>query len=322
MFWKLIVIATSCSIIVEAAKHDYKDLGQTRGKPYDFHTWKSDVWTIFESSRRRTGDVPTSLMRLRRMSDLEKTVEFRQQLKDVYSLGRSNRIKQYIGSSFEIVRQTSFLRKTKSTTDNLYDIIAYHNGCRLEEISIIDIIGIIYGHKSRISILLDTIKFKTTTYCWINYNDLLVNTKNLLSRDGFDTIIKLSQLISYQSLYQHIDGMYRPRQLSIDLVAQGIVAYLIQIEHPELEDINSKELTEMVSIIEDVYEIEVKHPCIEFCSLLNPIRHYFSNLSRTNFSNYEMLIDFSCGLASLELSEINKIILLFIKYLESGQLVL
>lgn len=308
MFLEFILIVTSCLVTVEATKHGVGEWEQNPKKTnYDFSAWKKDIWVTYEVSGKNSVHTGKSLIRLKRMGDLEKTNQFPKDLRSIYDYNRSARIKEYLGASPEVVKITSLMRKTKCISHNLYDIILSHNGCWPEELSKIQNLSKLFPLKSRINMQLDDARFETMKLCWSYYKELLINTKNLIGRVEFESLIELSNIMNNKPLDEYKREVYNPISITLESISQGIAKYLIQIKHPNLDDIYTRDLIEITSIIEDLFVIEVQEPSKKLCQLLEPPSRRFYKLSSDigiKITLYQRLIGFSCYIASIAPSTI------------------
>lgn len=298
MLWKLILVLTLCYDTLEATNND----GEKSPRGYGYNKWKSDVWLLTAVNPYNSASNKATLKKLERMVWKEHRPQFPVLLRDIYSNKRGKSIKKYLVSFIEIASETTLLRKSKTTSQNLFDIISKHYGCTREETLKIESVFEIFGTNNRLSMVFENLKSINLNNCWNSYKDLLMMREKLIGQLTWKTVEDLSHFIG-NALNENESSEY-----TIDDIARGVGTYLISLDHPVVEDIMLSNSIEM----EQIFEVEVYNPLREFCGLLNPVRKAiaYKNLNiRTHITKHEELIDFSCSLASFAPSSIGSKIL-------------
>lgn len=294
MFLILLLVVQSCLVTIEAKNDQYKD--------YTYMKWKKDVWSLYEKSKWHNVDLGIMIEKIKRMNEFEHTPEL---IPNYHEMSKSKRpalrLYFYLGSSREIVGATTFLRKYKSTSENLLDFLSNHQGCNQDEISKFDRISQIYGKNLHLGTLLGSLKGNILRRCSNLYLKLMLNTTKLMGKENLDTIVSLSHYVDWVSSIDNSSLVKRDQPASkIEKEAKGIALYLGTLNNSKFNSINS---SDSMAILKEIYEAEVQYRSSLFCTLLNPIRQNLIRLSSTHSPPTDKLIEFSCNLASIASSD-------------------
>lgn len=271
---------------------------------YKLNDWKADVVNLTVKIRLKKGDIWEAIKMLQRMKDFELEPELSAPLEDIESIKRSRQIGNYLNSTYKIVKKTTLLHKSKSISDNLLDIVLYHNGCTHRDLSNIEQVAEIFRHQTHIYQVLHSLNDRTISYCWKNYNNLVSKIGNLLSDDNFDGLLQLSKSIKIIESA----NIESKTKISIESLSKEIALHLSRIENSPLEDIDTWNISEIESTIEHLYETEIYNPSSVYCSLVKPVVGIISDFlkyRRPVSSRYEdPTAEFTCRIETLPFAEI------------------
>lgn len=300
MLLTLMLVMTISLVNVEAKADDDEEVGRIPPENYKFIHWMKDVWSLMRLNKRKNTYKRAVSDKLKRMVLFEDSPDFSYELLESLKSKRSIKLRDYLRPSTKIVTETSLLRKVKSISQNLYEIIFNHNGCNPEEVSSINRLTGTFGYESRLGTIIQILKTNTSEYCSRNYQKLMHSTTRLLSRESYNAVVRLTQSIRIQPLNEW--NIYDPDSGIIESVSHEMALYLLKSENPLLEDVDQMDTSELKSLIEQIYEDEIQAPNSSFCILINPIAEHISHINMkyiNHFTYFQKLVDFSCNIASL-----------------------
>lgn len=315
MFSKSILVVALYWTSIEATKYTNTEADLIALADYTFESWLEDNSKFFSPDWTRVVPYPKEVLaELDKMSLFQQTPFFEISMMTLPRAGLPERVVKYFEYSYRLHRQTSLLRKAKTLTENLIDILsAKHNGCSWDEISKVSNVQDIFERRSLIKISFDMVELEKTIRCFKDYARGLEGVSVLASRENVAIIDNLITKIDPKILQKFTLNPYDPNQGSIEMISDGIAKYMIQLEHPNLEEIPQTNLAETLSLLEQIFNSEIKEPASQLCHLTSGILGYFpkerfddlffaGELDRVNA--LEKRIEFSCDLASFPYASI------------------
>lgn len=287
----------------------------------NFHKWRFEISLMFGTSwRSGRAIISPTVTKLIEMSEYDRTPEFSKALQLYYKKFRFPRIKSYVKDSRRIAIETSLLNKSEHLSTQLIDILTQRIGCSHYEMSKIERARKIFKPKSRISLTINLKLVEEVEFCYDKYRELYESAIGLFGEDVHNIVSKVSKAIDHIALEDYAENHYDARAESIEKLSRDIALYLISINHPDLESISAHNLAENESLLEEIYNIEMRKPCSQICELLNPIRQSISDLRQKTDTGREALnlwplkdfndiTHFSCNLESFAYSSLRSIIL-------------
>lgn len=310
MFWNSLMFSmTLCLVISDAADNEQDLERQSIGsRGYSFHTWKKDIWNLYrqDNTSKKTKYIWAITNKLNRMIQFEASPQFGRIIRAKDRIKGSKRLDKYLAVWSKIIDETTLVRKPKTISNNLFDITSRHNGCTEQDLSRMNRLGRLFDPGSHIYIIFQTLKDETLTFCLLSYRNLMKLTNQLMSKEDYDIVVKLSELANWTGLDDPSLAINKPESVSIETLQKAIGSYLSGLDHPALDNIASMSPTQIQSTVEDIFKNEVYRPVSTLCLLLNPIRENISMLSYhlgphipVPNNHYIRLTYFSCSIASL-----------------------
>lgn len=235
--------------------------------------WRDEYSKIFTS--RRVLDQTTCRKKLEVLVKVENSGQF---IYEVSSLSRrmvellsSVKFRDYHHGNDEFIK-LSLLRKKKSYGSNLIRLSDEKTqGCDVQHLNSI---VTIYKSLTRRTSVLKYVKDSLIDHilsCHLEYLNEAQRKKKLLSKE---------QIIIIENLYKSITTVMRstvrnrPDKDLDDLIAQGLMYYLLRLENPALDEYD------FALDFELVFEDEISKPCQIFCYQTRNLKNYFETSTK------------------------------------------
>lgn len=314
MLLKSILLVALHLVALEAAR---PEIGQTVApsrQQHEYDKWASEVKKIFGPHYGVSLRVQGLIQKLQYIHRIETSANL-YGLIDRFSYdAQTTAVRRYIYDSAAFVERTTILRKPQTLAQNLLEILRKSNGCSGREFSTFNKVLKLFGLRSKIGIALKIIRDQELHNCWGQFDVIFNSAINLMGQNQLVSAANLSLRIKHKPLEDFATNNYDADPDSIEHVSRDIASYIISLDHPELETTSLDNLAKIQSLLEEIYNIEVREPSARFCSLSNPIKRYFEGVKQldisinpmmvTRISGFSILIKFYCNLGSFAFASI------------------
>lgn len=312
MYYKVILAVIIFSTTIEAGKYTNTEADLIQLEGYTYDKWRIHNSRMFSKNWKEGVTIRLVLDKLNKMNLFQHTPYFDIAMR-ARSYGRtSQRFLNYFRDSWKFCVRTTLLRKTKTLPENLFDILSDKNGCSRVELAKMFDVRNIFEPCSLAQLSIDKVMASQARHCHLDYRKSLLAAIRLVGKENTLIMANLMVKLDNRALNDFVRRQYDARPRSIELLSRGIASYLAQLNHPDLSEIGANNLAEFESLLEEVYNIEIKEPARKLCQSTTGIKGYFpwkkhknlSPIERNKDTKFKKLIalenmlDFSCNIAS------------------------